>query len=468
MYTSDFILDELIVGCRNGLKFDKIVHNFINNDKKPVPHDMVDKVKKMFEEEKKRFNNFNYTQQVLDLEFILDITTGEYHLVDIFTKETTPIKIAAVENAFNKGAFQRIKERKLYSVFLGWNPDENVFKYKESLVESINLYKPAKWQLPYFFEGVEVPNTPMPKVYVDFFKHLTGNELSLDYLMAFTAATVQRGFKPQNYCVLTGIQGTGKGVYFQIMQQLLDPANTGYTEAVKIIDSKFNAFARNKKLIFIDELKIKSPGEEDILKPFVNDTIAIEAKGVDSLSVKNYASLLIASNDVGEMRISTEDRRFCFVDPGNIKLADYVNNLKNGHNVSSYIKKVLLDPENIKQFGEFLLNYKYDENLLIDMLESDTRRTLKEETASDWVTSLLANVCPKNKGKKLKLGDVQEQLMEVTNSSKVPGRRQWVKISKDYPGYFEVIRIKETNGEQNYYIQFATTENMPTYLKESK
>jgi hypothetical protein len=467
MYDLEYILEHLITQCRNGKKYDKIVYNFLNNDKAPVAEKDKKLVLSLFEEAIQSYPNFQTTQDVLTLDFIQDITTGNCHLVDSVTKKMMPVNITAIENAFNKKAFDYIKSKKLYSVFLGWNPDSTAFKYKENLVQSINLYRPADWQLPYFFKGQPVPATPMPKVYVDFFKHLTANQMSYDYMLAFTAATVQHGFKPQNYCVLTGTQGIGKGVYFQIMQKLLGFDNTGGTDANKLIDSKFNAFARNKKLIFIDELEIKKSGDENILKPFVNDTIAIEAKGVDSVSVKNYASILLASNNIGNMKISREDRRFCFVDTGPVKLLDYVKNLKCGHTLDSYVKEILLDDTNIAEFGRYLLNFKYDKNLLIDMLESETRKTLQEETASDWVHVVMANLCPKYKGKKMLLTEAQEHLKVLTNSTKIPGRRAWIQLSKDIPGYFTVRVLKESNGEQNFYIEFASDKEMPTYLKES-
>lgn len=467
MYNVQNILDILIAGCRAGKEYDQIVYKFLNDDKKPVSAKDKTLVEKLFQEATEMYPNFQFTQDIIKLDFIQDITSGDCFLVNSLTKKIEPVSILSIENAFEKNAFRAIKNKKMYSAFLGWNPDSTAFKYKENLVQSINLYRPADWQLSYFFKGHPVPATPMPKVYIDFFRHIAANDISYDYLLAFTAATVQHGFKPQNYCVLTGIQGLGKGVYFQIMQELLGFENTGYTEANKIIDSKFNAFARNKKLIFIDELKIKNAGEEDILKPFVNDTIAIEAKGVDSLSVKNYASLLLASNNIGNMKISREDRRFCFVDTGEKTLLTYVDGLKCGHDIESYVKNILLDKTNIAEFGRFLLNFKYDRKLMTSMLESETRKSLQEETASDWVHAVMANLCPKHKGKRLLLSEAQEKLKEITNNTKVPGRRQWMQLSKDIPGYFNVRVIKETNGEQNYYIEFASEKEMPTYLKES-
>jgi Family of unknown function (DUF5906) len=467
MYDLEQILEILITGCRNGKKYEKIVYNFLNDEKKPVAEKDKKLVTSLFEEAVHSYPNFQTTQDVLTLDFIQDITSGDCYLVDSVSKKMEEVNMTAIENAFNKKAFDFIKAKKLYSVFLGWNPDSKEFKYKENLVQSINLYRPADWQLPYFFKNQPVPATIMPKVYVDFFNHLVRNKESFDYLLSFTAATVQSGFRPQNYCVLTGVQGLGKGVYYQIMQELLGFDNAGYTPAASIIDSKFNAFAENKKLLFIDELEIKKPGDENILKPFVNDTIAIEAKGVDLIAVKNYASILLASNDIGKMKISREDRRFCFLDTGEKTLLTYVEELNCGHDIESYVKNILLDPVNISEFGKFLLNFKFDRKLLTSMLKSETRRTLQEETASDWVHAVMANLCPKHKGKKLILSEAQEKLKEITNSSIAPGRRQWVQLSKDIPGYFTVRVLKETNGEQNYYIDFSSEKEMPTYLKES-
>lgn len=459
------ITNYVIDHSRNGMSFDKIKEKYYSNDKNPVKPLEKMAVEDFFEQAKKLYPNFDFVKSVLELDFIQDITTGKFYLIDPETRTNTEVNLKSIEDAFNKKAFDYIKKTRLNSALIGWNPDSRDFKYKEGLVNSINLYRPADWQLQYFFKNIPVPETEMPKVYDQYLKHLTRNQLSYNYCLAFMAATVQNNFKPQNYCVLMGRQGLGKGVFFDIIKALVGSNNAGKIKAVNLADQKFNKEAKHKKILFFDEFRITSPQDEDALKDYVNETIAIEEKGVDSKVYKNYSSTLIATNDIGDLKISGDDRRFCLVDTGPRSLLELAEELK--YPVEDYVSKVLLDPQNITNLGKFLLNYKYNRRLLTTMLESETRSTLKQETAADWVTCVLSQICPENAGKKLLLSKVQDLLTEATNSKVRPGRRQWAKLASDNPGFFKLKVITNEAGSSHQYIEFTDKANMPKYLKDT-
>lgn len=460
-----FITNFLIDNSRDGLSFDEIKRLYFKNDKNPVSPVEVKGVEDFFEKAKLAFPNYEFLRSVLELEFIQDIATAKYYLIDANTRTSESIKIESVENAFNKKTFDRIKKTRLNTAVIGWNPDTTDFKYKEGLVNSINLYRPADWQLDYFLKGKPVPETKMPDVYDQYLKHLTRNKLSYDYCLAFMAATVQNKFKPKNYCVLMGRQGLGKGVFFDIISALVGTWNAGKIKAVNLADKKFNKEAKHKKILFFDEFRINGPTDEDALKDYVNETIEVEEKGVDSKIYKNYSSTLIATNDIGDLKISADDRRFCLVDTGPESLAEFAKKLKMP--IEKYVAEVLLDPENIANLGRFLLNFKYNTSLLTEMLESETRASLKQETAADWVTCVLSQICPENAGKKLLLTEVQEKLTEATNSKIRPGRRQWAKLAIDNPGFFKLRVISNDKGVSHQYIEFADKSTMPKYLKDS-
>ena len=324
MHDMNRIKKYLVDKSREGLDYDSVLNSYINNEKNPVlAKDLAD-VKRMFEEAVLVYPNFKFVQAMLNLQYIKDANTGNYYLVDPIEKKIESIEESVVRTAFSTKAFDRLQAERLYSARLGYNPNSTDFLYQEGHIYSINLYRPADWQVPYFTKGLKVPETKLPAIYDEYLKNLTRNQLSYDYCMAFLAATVQSGFKPQNYCVLIGIPGLGKGVYYQILSELVGNNNAATSMASKLADSNFNGWAKNKKVLFFDELKIRKPEDEDALKPYVGPEIEIEEKGVDKRTYTNYASIMIATNDIGDLKLQEGDRRFCMVDTGDKTLQSMV------------------------------------------------------------------------------------------------------------------------------------------------
>jgi Family of unknown function (DUF5906) len=465
----EYIRRFLVFESREGKKYSDLYEDYLKNEKNPVLATDIKEVERLFAAAKKVYPNFEFVQAVLNLHYIKDANTGRYYLVDDVTKVVEPIEESAVRTAFTPKAFKEIEATRLYSARISYNPYESKFLFKEGLIPSLNMYRPAEWQVPYFMKGKPVPESTMPKIYDEFLKHLTINQLSYDYCLAFWAATVQSGFKPQNYCVLIGIPGLGKGVFYQILSELVGNANAGFTNAQKISDTPFNGWAKNKKILFFDELCIRKPEDENILKPYVGPEIEIEEKGVDKKTYVNYASIMLATNDIGELKLQEGDRRFCFVDTGAKSLETMVAERHPAHDIDSYVKSVLLNKENIKQLGEFLLNFKFDKKLLTKVLPSEIRKTFKEDTTSDYVSMIFAQIAPKNAGKVLTIQEANEQLQDISRAFKyAPGIRQWTRMALNTPGYFKIRRVKDSEGIVIPKIHFEDKNKMPQYFKEEK
>ncbi len=463
-FTAQQILNHLIEESRKGKEYSAIVAEYI--DKNKLIGSEAAAARTIFDLEKENYPNFHFVQSMLTYQYIKCADTGKYFLVDPNTKKVESIKEEAIQSAFTPATFTMLNSKRLYTARLGYNPNSTDFLYQEGLIKSVNLYRPADWQVPYFFEAKPVPDTKIPKVYHDYIMHLNnGIELSYTYTLNFLASAVQRNNRAYSYYTMLGAQGIGKGVLFDIVKVLVGPQNAVKIESSKLSESRFNDSRKHKKVIFFDELTVSNKVEEGIMKDYVNDEIGIESKGVDKKSYKNYANIMVASNALGNLKIEPGDRRYSFVDLTKVTLLKYLQKKHPETTLKDYIPKILQDPDNIRALGEFLLNFKINRDTIAEPIDSQASKHQKVNTLSDWEVSVFRELCPKNAGKEVGLHEVKEQLQDITRNSKVnPGREKWRSLSKFSPGYFTVKRKYLDNGEQVYALKFANKEDMPKYI----
>lgn len=463
-FTAQQILKHLIAKSRDGIEYKSIVEEYITENKLVGSDEKAARV--IFDLEKENYPNFEFVQCMLTYQYIKCADTGKYYLVDPITKKVESIKEEAIKSAFTPSAFVKLNSQRLYTARLGYNPNSTDFLYQEGLIKSVNLYRPADWQVPYFFEGKPVPETKLPKVYADYFNHLTGGvELSFNYTLNFLASAIQRDNRAYSYYTMLSGQGTGKGVLFDIVKALVGPNNAAKVESSKLSDSRFNDSRKHKKIIFFDELTVSNKIEEAIMKDYVNDEIEIESKGVDKKAYKNYANIMVASNALGNLKIENDDRRYSFVDMTKVTLLQYLEKKHPESSLLDYVPNVLLEQSNIKALGEFLLNFKIDRKMVSEPIKSEASKQHRVNTLTDWEVSVFRELCPRNAGKEVALHEAKEQLQDITRNGKVnPGREKWKQLSKASPGFFEMKKKTLDSGERIYTLKFATKENMPKYI----
>lgn len=124
--------------------------------------------------------------------------------------------------------------------------------------------------------------------------------------------------KPTSFPVMySDKRGVGKGFFGQLATRLLGRINvrTGSSETFA---TKFNAELEGKRLILINELKVKG-GEKDKvmnnIKTFIADpTTRIERKGVDAYEIESSTGLIINANALEDVpNDGMEDRRIWYV-----------------------------------------------------------------------------------------------------------------------------------------------------------
>lgn len=139
-----------------------------------------------------------------------------------------------------------------------------------------------------------------------------GNPVYYDYLIKWMARAVQQPASPGEVAIVVrGGKGAGKGTVAKVFGRLfgrhyLQVANPSH------LVGNFNAHLRDVIFLFADEAFFAGDKKhESVLKMLVTeDSIPIEAKGVDVESYPNYVHMMMASNDPHVIRASGDERRY--------------------------------------------------------------------------------------------------------------------------------------------------------------
>lgn len=156
-----------------------------------------------------------------------------------------------------------------------------------------------------------------------FIDHVKRNVCSNDpavyaYTMGWMARAVQEPDTPGEVAmVLRGGKGVGKSFFAKVLGSLFGRHFLHVSNPSHLVGN-FNAHLRDVVLLFADEAFYAGDKKHaSILKTLITEeTIQIEAKGVDVESSPNYVHLIMASNDDHVVPASGDERRFLVLDVG--------------------------------------------------------------------------------------------------------------------------------------------------------
>lgn len=136
------------------------------------------------------------------------------------------------------------------------------------------------------------------------------------YLLGWMARAVQHPDRQGEVAVvLRGRRGTGKSMFIREFGALFGRHFLAVSDPKHLVGS-FNAHLRDCCVLFCDEgFFAGDKKHESILKTIITeDTISIEAKGVDVETNPNYIHLLFASNESWVVPAGADERRFFVID----------------------------------------------------------------------------------------------------------------------------------------------------------
>lgn len=151
-----------------------------------------------------------------------------------------------------------------------------------------------------------------------------GNSDYYEYLLNWMARCVQKPDSPGEIAVvLRGRMGTGKGKFTKVFGSLWGRHFLQVSDS-KHLTGNFNSHLRDCVVLFGDEAFFAGDRRhESVLKTLITEeTIIIEAKGIDAEAAPNFVHLLLASNSDWVVPAGADDRRFFVLDVSDTNVQD--------------------------------------------------------------------------------------------------------------------------------------------------
>lgn len=284
--------DELLISCRSYLKSLKVPTNnarFVENFHKLVED--CELINNIQNEKETVFFNLKVREK-------LDIT---------------------MDSVIQHGIFQTKKEvyeRAIPGVFefMPFVEDTVVYDrpFHGGTVTAFNTFIPPFWTKMQPTNASECPDLLKRLLH-----HLFPDEDSREYVLSWCHHAITS--RNDTILCFIGERATGKTLFMEFMEKGF--GKRYYELLSKNFFGTFNGNIKEKRLAVLEEVTVEDDEHVNILKRITNDTIPIEAKGKDSVTLPNYMSLVLINNHLKGLRIEPLERRFSVVDIGNVPLA---------------------------------------------------------------------------------------------------------------------------------------------------
>ena len=145
-----------------------------------------------------------------------------------------------------------------------------------------------------------------------------------DYLIKWMARMVQHPeCQAEVAVVMRGEKGTGKGFFAKTFGRLFGP-HYAYVSNPEHITGKFNAALMNAKIVFADECYVSGRATHEAAQKAIitEPTIRVEPKGVDTLEVRNFLALIMATNAEWAVPATKDERRYFVIEVGDKQQRD--------------------------------------------------------------------------------------------------------------------------------------------------
>ncbi|MDN5069449.1 DUF5906 domain-containing protein [Aliarcobacter butzleri] len=314
---------------------------------------------------------YTSTKDFKSLENIFKNITGEdIDLSDFYTK-----KRATSEDFMEEKLKVSPEDLKLIMEEIFAPSIKEEFISQNNGTYKLNKFKPSAYMLVDSELNKELKFNLEHSAIAKLIFHLVNcNNYKRDWIINWLAYFFQRLKKSQVALVLLGVQGTGKGIFFNEIIKPLCGAEFVKTINDKSLNTNYKGSLVENTLFFnLDEIFAKNSSSSSIknfLKALVtNETITAEKKFKNlEKETPIYGQILITSNELYALEIEPSDRRFTVFSTG-INLA-YCNFLGFGsyEALSTSIKNEL------EHFAIYLKNYQVDEkmaNTAMNTLEKD-------------------------------------------------------------------------------------------------
>lgn len=257
-------------------------------------------------------------------------------------------------------------------------PDGRVVFDPTSNEEAINFNKVPYYVNTYqrsdYVRNAQTPQTPLeighgqrikdtcPLIHTIIYHILGNGDEEYERFINWLAYIYQTRKKTGVSWVLTGTQGTGKGIFYsKILRGLFGTPHVPM-KFLQSMEEQFNLYMRDALFLVVDEFHMASASSSagkmaDKLKNQITEpTITIRGMRSNQVEVESYTNYLFLTNRVDAVNIETGDRRYNIAPKQEEKLLDKFPGIAKQLD-SGKLEKELYD------FAGFMQTYKVDAHL---------------------------------------------------------------------------------------------------------
>ena len=138
------------------------------------------------------------------------------------------------------------------------------------------------------------------------------NEAHLAFLLDWLANILQEPQRKPGTCVvIQGVEGTGKSLIKRAMRRIQGSAVHSVSQPKHITGNFNNHLVHTLLLVCEEALWAGDKAAEGVLKDLITEeTITVEAKGIDAISSRNYSRLLLLTNSDWAIPAGANSRRY--------------------------------------------------------------------------------------------------------------------------------------------------------------
>jgi hypothetical protein len=202
------------------------------------------------------------------------------------------------------------------------------------------------------------------------------DEEIIEHFLNWLAVLCQKRAKTMTAWVLSGTEGTGKGLLFhKILAPLIGPEYCQLTQ-LRTFEKEFNSFVESSLLVMINESEISAFDKSRTqvmasIKELITDPVVmVRRMRTDHYKAHNALNIIIASNKYDSIEVPLNDRRFN-VAP---RQEDVLNVVK------SEVEKLVA--AELQQFANYIMFRPADENLAATILKTEERAKLQDLTVA--------------------------------------------------------------------------------------
>lgn len=289
----------------------------------------------------------------LDIDFLLslhpfvDVNSGEIVLWDYTENNISEVSYEAYKNLLPPKEMYNLKKsgaftpcKKIYDPYDFSRRQKTKIDGLDAV--ALNSYNPPDWRLkqygPYYHPPIK-----------RFLEHLFPIEEERALVLTFLKHMIL--FRVSWIFLLLGNKGIGKGIFVDHICQYLVGAKYFAKAPKGFFDSRFQDVLINNRLIFFDEINVKTTEGKNDIKRLCNKLQSVEVKGKNSEQYSIYYSTIMANNSLRDIKVESDDRRFFIPKTSEVPL-DRVFSFNETQELVNYFTL----EENCGAFGNYLIS----------------------------------------------------------------------------------------------------------------